>query len=53
MVRAGCTRDSIQSCTSSDRFEIRNTLRPGVDTLCDGLQGSSLVSGMLESYVDD
>jgi hypothetical protein len=49
MVRARCTRDSGQFCTGSDRFETRNTLRPGVDTLCGGLQGGSLVSGMLEN----
>jgi hypothetical protein len=24
------------------RFEMRNTLRPGENALCDGLQGSSL-----------
>jgi hypothetical protein len=47
MVRAGCTRDNRQSCIGAGHFEMRNTLRPGVDTLCDGLQGSSLVSGML------
>jgi hypothetical protein len=28
---------------------MRNTLRPGVDLLCGGLQGSSLVREMLES----
>jgi hypothetical protein len=28
---------------------MRNTLRPGVDLLCGGLQGSSLVWEMLES----
>jgi hypothetical protein len=49
MVRAGCTRDSRQSRTGSGRFEMRNTLRPGVDLLCGGLQGSSLVPEMLES----
>jgi hypothetical protein len=49
MVRAGCTRDSRQSCTGSGHFEMRNALRPGMDTLCGGLQGSSLVSGMLEN----
>jgi hypothetical protein len=49
MVRARCTRDSRQFCTGSGRFEMRNTLRPGVDLLCGGLQGSSLVQGMLES----
>jgi hypothetical protein len=49
MVRAGCTRNSRQSCTGSGRFEMRNTLCPGVDLLQGGLQGSSLVWEMLES----
>jgi hypothetical protein len=49
MVRVGCTRDTRQSCTGLGRFEMCNTLRPGVDLLCGGLQGSSLVRGMLES----
>jgi hypothetical protein len=31
---------------------MRNTLHPGVNTLCDGLQGGSLVSRMLENWVD-
>jgi hypothetical protein len=48
MVCAGCTRDSRQSCTGSGRFEMLNTLRPGVDLICGGLQGSSLVREMLE-----
>jgi hypothetical protein len=52
MVRAKCTRDSGQFCTGSGRFEMRNTLRPGVDILCGGLQGGSLVSRMLENCVD-
>ena len=43
MVRARCTRDSGQSCIGSGRFEMHNTLCPGVDLLCGGLQGSSLV----------
>jgi hypothetical protein len=43
MVRARCTRDNGHLCTGSGRFEMRNTLRPGVSTLCGGLQGSSLV----------
>jgi hypothetical protein len=33
------------------RFEMRNTLRPGVNTLCGGLQGGSLVPRMLENWV--
>jgi hypothetical protein len=49
MVRVGCTRNSRQSCIGSGRFETRNALRPGVDLLCGGLQGSSLVWEMLES----
>jgi hypothetical protein len=28
--------------TGSDRFEMRNTLRPGECALCNGLQGTSL-----------
>jgi hypothetical protein len=32
MVRARCTRDNGQLCTGSSRFEMRNTLRPGVST---------------------
>jgi hypothetical protein len=43
MVRAKCTRDSGQFYTGSDRLERRNTLLPGVDLLCGGLQGNSLV----------
>jgi hypothetical protein len=49
MVHARCTRDSGQFCTGSGRFETRNTLRPGVDTLCGRLQGGSLVSRMPEN----
>jgi hypothetical protein len=45
MVRAGCTRDDGQLCTGSGRFEMRNTLRPGVSTFCNGLQEGSLVLG--------
>jgi hypothetical protein len=52
MVRAKCTRDSGQLCTGSGRFEMRNTLRPGWNALCGGLQGSSLVSENVESGVD-
>jgi hypothetical protein len=49
MVRAGCTRDSGQFCTGSGRFEMRNTLHPGMSTLYGGLQGSSLVYGRRET----
>jgi hypothetical protein len=49
MVRARCTRDSGQFYTGSGHLERHNTLLPGVDLLCGGLQGSSLVRGMLES----
>jgi hypothetical protein len=52
MVRARSTRDSGQFCTGSGRFEMRNTLRPGVNTLCGRLQGGSLVPRMLENWVD-
>jgi hypothetical protein len=52
MVHARCTRGSGQFCTGSGRFEMRNTLRPGVNTLCSGLQGRSLVPRMLENWVD-
>jgi hypothetical protein len=31
---------------------MHNTLRPGVSTLCGGLQGDSLMSRMLENRVD-
>jgi hypothetical protein len=34
-------REAVDSCVG--RFEMRNTLRPGVSTLCGGLQGGSLV----------
>jgi hypothetical protein len=43
MVRASCTRNSGQLCIGSGRFEMRNTLRPGVSTLCGELQRGSLV----------
>jgi hypothetical protein len=49
MVRARCTRDNGQFYMGSGRLERRNTLLPGVDLLCGGLQGSSLVWKMLES----
>jgi hypothetical protein len=49
MVRAGCMRDSGQFCIGSGRFEMCNTLRPGVSTLYGGLQGSSLVYGRRET----
>jgi hypothetical protein len=31
--------------TGSGRLEMRNTLRPGEDALCNGLQGDSLERG--------
>jgi hypothetical protein len=43
MVRAKCTRDNGQFYTGSGRLERRNTLLPGMDLLCGGLQGNSLV----------
>jgi hypothetical protein len=52
MVRAKCTRDNGQLCTGSGRFEMRNTLRPGWNALCVGLQGSSLVPENVESGVE-
>jgi hypothetical protein len=52
MVHAGCARDGGQFCTGLGRFEVRNTLRPGVSTLCGGLQRGSLVSRILENQVD-
>jgi hypothetical protein len=52
MVRVGRTRNSRQRCTGSGRFEMCNTLRPGWNALCDGLQGSSLVLENVESGVD-
>jgi hypothetical protein len=52
MVRAGCTRNNGQFCTGSSRFEMRNTLRPSVSTLCGGLQGGSLALRLLENQVD-
>jgi hypothetical protein len=38
MVRVRCTRDNGQFCIGSGHFEMRNTLRLGVNTLCGGLQ---------------
>jgi hypothetical protein len=52
MVRAGRTSNSGQWCTGSDRFEMRNTLRPGESALCDGLQGNSLILENVEIRVD-
>jgi hypothetical protein len=52
MVRARCMRDSGQFCTGSGCFEMRNTLRPGVNTLCGELQGNSLMPRMLDNWMD-
>jgi hypothetical protein len=52
MIRARGTRDGGQSCTGSGRFEMHNTLRPGVDLMCGGLQENSLVQEILENWVD-
>jgi hypothetical protein len=49
MVRARCTRDSGQFYTGSGGFEMRNTLRPGVNTLYGEFQGDSLMPRMLEN----
>jgi hypothetical protein len=38
MIRAKCTRDNGQGYTGLGRFEMRNTLCPGVNTLCGRLQ---------------
>jgi hypothetical protein len=43
MVRARCTIGGRQFSTGSGRLERRNTLLPGVDLLCGGLQEDSLV----------
>jgi hypothetical protein len=40
MVCARCTRICGQMCTGSGRFEVRNSLRPGANALCGGLQGN-------------
>jgi hypothetical protein len=48
MVRARCTINSRRSCTGSGRFEMYNTLRPGVDLWCGWLQEGSLVWRILE-----
>jgi hypothetical protein len=45
-------RDSGRFCTGSGRFEMRNTLCPGVSTLCSELQGDSLMLRILENWVD-
>jgi hypothetical protein len=42
-------RDSGQSYTGLGHLEMRNTLLPGVDLLCGGLQESSLVWKVLEN----
>jgi hypothetical protein len=42
MVRAICTRDCRQFSTGSGRFELRNTLLPGVDLYMVGYTGSLL-----------
>jgi hypothetical protein len=52
MVRARCMRDSGRFCTGSGRFEMHNTLRPGVSTLYGELQGDSLMLRILENWVD-
>jgi hypothetical protein len=43
MVRARCMREGRQFYTGSGRFEMRNTLLPGVDLLCGGLHAKSPV----------
>jgi hypothetical protein len=43
-------RDRGQLCTGLGRFEMRNTLRPGVSTLCGGLQRGFSSIGNVESW---
>jgi hypothetical protein len=52
MVHARRMRDDRQFSTGLGRLERRNTLLPGVDLLCGGLQGNSLVCWMLENGVN-
>jgi hypothetical protein len=52
MVRARGMRDGGQSCAGSGRFEMHNTLCPGGDLMCGGLQENSLVQEVLENRVD-
>jgi hypothetical protein len=40
MVRARCTRDDRHFSTGSSRFEMHNTLLPGVDLYVVGYKGS-------------
>jgi hypothetical protein len=49
MVRAGCTRDDRRFSTGSGRFEMRNTLLPGVDLYVVGYKGSLLYGERLMS----
>jgi hypothetical protein len=51
MVHARCTRDSGQLCIGSGRFEMRNTLRPGVSTLCGGVTRRLSSVGNVENRV--
>jgi hypothetical protein len=49
MVRAICTRDDRRFSTGSSRFEMRNTLLPGVDLYVVGYKGSLLYGERLMS----
>jgi hypothetical protein len=51
MVRVRYTRDGRRFSIGLGRFEMRNTLLPGVDLLCGGLQGKSHVWKKLVSWV--
>jgi hypothetical protein len=52
MVRARCTEDDEQFYTGSGHLERRNTLLPGVDLICGGLQRGSLALWILENEID-
>jgi hypothetical protein len=49
MVHARCTRDDRRFSTGSGRFEMRNTLLPGVDLYVVGYKGSLLYGEKLVS----
>jgi hypothetical protein len=49
MVRSRCTRDDREFSTDSGRFDMRNTLLPGVDLYVVGYKGSLLYGEKLEA----
>jgi hypothetical protein len=49
MVRARCVRDDRRFSTGSGRFEMRNTLLPGVNLYVVGYKGSFLYGEKLVS----